>query len=37
VALQEMAHHIEVAGETGDLAKAGSFAAQLDKQFEVLK
>ena len=37
VALQEMAHHIEVAGEAGDLAKAGSLALQLDKQFEVLK
>jgi len=37
VALQEMAHQIEVAGEAGDLAKAGSLASQLDKQFEVLK
>ncbi len=37
VALQEMAHHIEVAGKAGDIAKASSLAAQLDKQFEVLK
>ena len=37
VALQEMAHHIEVAGEAGDLAEAGSLVPQLDKQFEVLK
>jgi HPt (histidine-containing phosphotransfer) domain-containing protein len=31
VALQEMAYQIEVAGEAGDLVKAGSLAAQLDK------
>ncbi len=37
VALQEMAHHIEVAGEAGDLAKAGSLVPQLHEQFEVLK
>ena len=37
VALQEIAHHIEVAGEAGDLVKAGSLASQLDKQFEMLK
>jgi len=37
VSLQEMAYQIEVAGEARDLVKAGSLAAQLDKQFEVLK
>ena len=37
VALQEVANQIEVAGEAGDLAKAGSITSQLDKQFEVLK
>jgi PAS domain S-box-containing protein len=36
LALQEMAYQIEVAGEAGDLVKAGSLAAQLDKQFEML-
>ena len=37
VALQEVANQIEVAGEAGDLSKAGSLVPQLDKQFEVLK
>ena len=37
VALQEMACQIEIAGEARDLVKASSLAAQLDKQFEVLK
>ena len=34
---QGIAYQIEVAGEARDLVKAGSLAAQLDKQFEVLK
>jgi len=37
LALQEVVNQIEVAGEAGDMAKASSLAAQLDKQFEVLK
>ena len=37
LALQEMAYQIEVAGKAGDLAKAGSLASQLDKQYELLK
>jgi len=37
VALQKVAYHIEVAGEAGDLAKAGSLVPQLHEQFEVLK
>jgi CheY-like chemotaxis protein/HPt (histidine-containing phosphotransfer) domain-containing protein len=36
VALQEMAHHIEVAGETGDLDKAGSFVTKINEQLEIL-
>ena len=37
VALQEIAHHIEVSCEAGNLVEAGSLVPQLDKQFEVLK
>ncbi len=37
LALQEVANQIEVAGEAGDMAKASSLTAQINKQFEVLK
>ena len=37
VALKEIAHHIEVACEAGDLVEVESLVPQLDKQFEVLK
>jgi signal transduction histidine kinase/DNA-binding response OmpR family regulator len=37
VALQEMAYQIEVAGEAGDMTKAGSFIPKLDEQLGVLK
>jgi len=36
VALQEMAHHIEVAGEAGDLDKAGSLVTKINEQLEML-
>jgi len=34
---QVIAYQIKLAGEAGDLVKADSLPAQLDKQFEVLK
>jgi signal transduction histidine kinase/DNA-binding response OmpR family regulator len=36
LALQEMAHHIEVAGEAGDLDKAGSLVTKINEQLEML-
>lgn len=36
VALQEVANQIEIAGETGDLVKAGSLVSKLDEQLEIL-
>jgi len=36
VALQEMAHHIEVAGKAGDLDKAGSLVMKINEQLEML-
>ncbi len=37
LALQEIAHQIEIAGESGDMDKASSLIPELDKQFEMLK